>query len=191
MILAQGDRLCLRSLRTSDLADFLEYRTDPKICRYQGFEIFDKNKAIAFIAEQCDKNWKETGQWTQIGISKIADDRLIGDCALLFKTDEPRIAEIGISISSSNQGKGFATEVVKLLIEMVFTQKDTHKITAKVDERNLASIRLLQKLGFRCEAKFIENYFDQIDRKWYSEFQFYILNSEYKMDYNNGADQCI
>ena len=45
----QTDRLLIRSITESDLADFLEYRSDPSVCEFQGFTPMTKARARRFI----------------------------------------------------------------------------------------------------------------------------------------------
>jgi RimJ/RimL family protein N-acetyltransferase len=53
-------------------------------------------------------------------------------------------------------GRGYATEGVRALLELCFDHAGAHRVTARVDERNAGSARLLERLGFRKEATFVE-----------------------------------
>ena len=52
-----------------------------------------------------------------------------------------------------------------------------HRVIATVDELNTASIRLIERLGFRCEAHFIEN--DWFKGRWSSEYRYAMLEQEW------------
>ena len=55
----EGKSIVLRQLKPSDLEAFLAYRTDPDVCKYQGFEVFSQQEAIDFIAKYGQKKtWR-------------------------------------------------------------------------------------------------------------------------------------
>ncbi|MEG1350430.1 MAG: GNAT family protein, partial [Hafnia sp.] len=47
---------------------------------------------------------------------------------------------------------GYATEAVKQLVAIAFNQLDIHRVYAKIFEYNVASMRVLEKIGFEKEA---------------------------------------
>ena len=109
-----GQRLLLRNLLPNDLSDFLDYRQDPEVCRYQDLDIFSKKAAIDFIKQQQSVIIGIPGQWSQIAIVKKEDERLIGDCAIKFQADEPRIAELGYTINPRFQRQGYALSLIHI-----------------------------------------------------------------------------
>ena len=174
-------RLQIRSLREDDLEDFFAYRSDPEVTRYQGFHPFNKAESLAFIREQSASE-SIPGKWKQWAIS--ADNQLVGDCALLFQASDPRIAEIGITISPRHQRKGFAREAMEGLTAYLFEKENIHRIAITVDAENMASIALMKSLGFRQEGYFIENVF--FKGKWGSEILFALLRREWEKMMDNG-----
>jgi ribosomal-protein-alanine N-acetyltransferase len=63
-----------------------------------------------------------------------------------------RRLEIGYLIGSGHWRQGFAAEAIRALIAHCFDALFTHRIEATVDPANVASIHLLERLGFRCEG---------------------------------------
>lgn len=61
--------------------------------------------------------------------------------------DEIKYAEIGYMVLDSFKGKGLATEINKILIEICQKSLPSYQVCAFVDERNTASIRVLEKSG--------------------------------------------
>jgi ribosomal-protein-alanine N-acetyltransferase len=174
-------RLFIRNLRPSDLDNFYQYRSNPEITKYQGFGVMTMQQAEAFIEEQKNKVFGNPGEWVQFGIEEKTKKTLIGDCAMKLQADDPRIAEIGITISHSEQKKGFAKEVLHGLVSFLFTSMNIHRIVETVDAENEASIQLLRSAGFRQEGHFIENIF--FKGKWGSEYQFAMLRKEWERKY--------
>ncbi|GAB4413597.1 MAG: GNAT family protein [Bacteroidia bacterium] len=170
-----GRRVLLRPLREGDLADFLAYRGDPEVCRYQGFGPIDEARARSFIREQHHFDIGRRGVWMQIGIENRHSRRLIGDCAVRFAAEEPRIAEIGCTLHPAHQCQGYAREALSLLIGHLFRHQRIHKVIAVSDARNRPSIRMIIALGFTHEATLRRHYFDPKDQGWHDEWVFGLL----------------
>jgi ribosomal-protein-alanine N-acetyltransferase len=170
-------RLKIRNLRESDLDAFYQYRSDPEITKYQGFDTFSKEQAFAFISEYKNKRFGVPGNWMQFGIEHISGKKLIGDCAIKLQEQDPGIAEIGITISNLNQKQGYAKEALIGILHFLFYEKGIHRVIETVDAENTASIKLLKSIFFREEAHFQENIF--FKGKWGSEYQFVMAKREW------------
>lgn len=171
------ERLHIRNLNPDDLIDFHIYRSNPDITKYQGFDVMNVEEAETFISEQVDKQFGHPGEWVQYGIENISAGKIIGDCAIKLDQYDPRIAEIGITISHLEQQKGYAKEVMLGILSFLFDIKELHRVVETVDAENIASIRLLESLNFRKEGHFIENIF--FKGKWGSEVQYAMLRREW------------
>lgn len=174
----QTERLRIRHLVLDDLNDFHVYRSNPEITLYQGFDVMSIEKAGEFIISQQGKLFGKPGQWVQYAIESKYHGTLIGDCAIKLNENDSRIAEIGITISHLHQKNGFAKETMLGIMDFLFAIKEIHRIVETVDVENIASIKLMESIGFRKEAHFIENIF--FNGKWGSEFQYAMLKSEWR-----------
>jgi len=177
-LIINTERLQIRNLRISDLVDFHFYRSNPEITKYQGFDVFTKRQAEEFIHQQLDKKFGKPGEWVQYGIEYRNTGKLIGDCAIKLDQNDIRIAEIGITISHTEQRNGYAKETLIAILNFLFCIENFHRVREIVDVENIASIRLLKSLGFRQEGHFIENVF--FNGKWGSEFQYAMLKKEWE-----------
>ena len=82
-----------------------------------------------------------------------SENEFIGCCSLNPQSDVYRInAEVGYWIGEPYWGNGYATEAVKQLVSIAFNQLDIHRVYAKIFECNVASMRVLEKIGFEKEA---------------------------------------
>lgn len=171
------ERLHIRNLISTDLKEFHLYRSNPEVTKYQGFDVMTLSEASEFIARQENKLFGKPGEWVQYGIENKETGKLIGDCAIKLNESDPRIAEVGITISHLHQQKGYAKEVFSGLMDFLFAGKNIHRIAEIVDAENNASISLLESLGFRKEGHFVENIF--FKGKWGSEFQYAMLKREW------------
>lgn len=178
MLMINTERLRIRGLKATDLADFYAYRSNPEVTKYQSFDVFSMEEAQQFIQQNQTKNFGKPGEWIQYGIENMETGRLIGDCAIKLDQYDQRLAEIGITISLQEQRKGYAKETMIALLNFLFNLDDFHRVTEIVDAENTAAIRLLESIGFKQEGHFIENIF--FKGKWGSEFQYALLKKEWE-----------
>lgn len=173
----ETDRLRIRNFNISNLQDFHQYRSNPEVTKYQGFDVFTFEEAKAFIEEHTRKEFGVPGEWVQYAIEERTTGKLIGDCAIKLDGNDCRLGEIGITISPQEQKKGYAKEALTGILDFLFSREGFHRVTETVDGENIASIQLLKSVGFRQEGHFIENIF--FKGKWGSEFQYAMLKKEW------------
>ena len=162
----------------SDLDNFHQYRSNPEVTKYQGFDVMTKEACEDFIRLQENNVFGKPGQWMQYAIELKDTKQLIGDCAIKLDEYDIRLAEIGMTISDLHQNKGYAKEALHGLLNWLFETQNIHRVTEIVDVENIASINLLKSLNFKQEGHFIENVF--FKGKWGSEFQFAMLKREWE-----------
>jgi [ribosomal protein S5]-alanine N-acetyltransferase len=73
-------------------------------------------------------------------------------------------------------GKGFTTEALKCGVDYVFEKLKLHRVEANIIPKNAASIRVVEKLGFKPEGK-SEKYL-QINGKWEDHLHYVKLNEK-------------
>jgi RimJ/RimL family protein N-acetyltransferase len=154
----ETDRLWIRRFRTADAAPFLAYRSDPRVIRFQEWIEVLPEEVHAFIRDLQLSEPGKPGEWFQFAVEHCADCQLIGDMALGIAVDNPRTAEIGYTLAPPYQRQGYGFEMVSALLDYAFGTFDLHRIFARVLSDNAASINLLERLGFRQEGAFREQY---------------------------------
>ena len=97
-------------------------------------------------AEEWLKTVSENEAVTGIYRAIVYDRKLIGSISVEKKDDD---AEIGYMILNDYSNKGIGTEAVKQICPIAFKVLSLEQITANVFHPNIASIRLLQKNGFK------------------------------------------
>lgn len=141
-------RVILRRLAVADLTAFQRYRQDPETGRYQGWAAMSDGEAQAFLTEMAVAPAFPAGAWWQIGIAERASNRLIGDIGIIVAADR-REAEIRFALGRRSQGRGFGGEAVRGAMRLLFARTPVDRIVAITDARNLASMRLLERIGMR------------------------------------------
>ena len=142
----------LRRLRPADRVAFQAYRSIPELNRYQGWSPMPEAEALDFLTDMNEAPLFIPGQWVQLGIAETESDSLVGDIGLYVSSDGST-AEVGFTLQPSAQGQGVATRAVREAIQLLFTATKISCVLGISDERNLPSIRLLERLGFQ----YVEN----------------------------------
>jgi aminoglycoside 6'-N-acetyltransferase len=153
-----AERVVLRRFTAADLPAFAAYRSEPEVARYQSWEPpFPLAKAEAMLDELAAIHPDTPGEWYQFAVALRGSGELIGDCAAHTLADDPRQAEIGFTFAPANQGRGYATEAVRRLLEYLFRGRDKHRVSANCDDRNARSAALLRRVGMRREGLLVES----------------------------------
>ena len=173
-----SERLVLRPFTAEDLPAFAAYRSHPDVARYQSWDTtYGMADAQRFLAEQEGVAFGAPGAWVQLAATDRDTGELCGDCAVRVLADQPATAEVGVTFAPDRQGRGLATEALAAVIATLFEDHGLHRVYAQADDRNLAVHRLLERLGFRCEARLLEA--DWFKGEWCSLRTFAILRREW------------
>jgi RimJ/RimL family protein N-acetyltransferase len=78
-----------------------------------------------------------------------ADDHVIGDVGFEGPPDETGAVSVGCSITDGARGQGYATEALAAVLEWVRGQSGLTCVLADTTRSNLASQRLLERVGLR------------------------------------------
>jgi RimJ/RimL family protein N-acetyltransferase len=141
-------RLWLRPFTQEDLHSFVAMRSDPTVARYQSWSDFSQADGYVFILDMQESKPDTPGEWYQFAVALRHTNTFIGDCAL-FTSEDGRSGEIGYTFAPAYQGQGYATEAVTAVLNYALNDHNMAQITAIADNRNAASIKLLQRLGFQ------------------------------------------
>ena len=170
-------RLIIRRFQDKDLAAFVEYRNDPDVARYQGWDSISTPRAQSFIQEQKKIEPGIPGQWFQFAVESKAGGELAGDCGLCVTVQDARQAQLGVSFARAYQHQGFATEAVTAVLDFAFVNLDLHRVIAIVDAENDPSARLMERAGMRREGHFLKNTW--FKEHWADEFLYAVLQAEW------------
>jgi RimJ/RimL family protein N-acetyltransferase len=178
-------RLRLRPLVAADAEDLVAYRCLDDVCRYVPFEPM----TIEAVAAKVTGVWQrqaisDQGEGLTLGIELADTGRVIGDLMLYFESAEHRGGEIGWVLHPGHSGHGYATEAAHALLHLAFDQLGLHRVTARVDARNLASLRLAERLGMRREAHLVRN--EWFKGAWSDEIDLALLEDEWASQHADG-----
>ncbi len=142
----------LRLFGLHDVEAFYRYRSDAVLAEYQAWSPMSLQAATDFVTEMSAASQFRRGGWIQLGIADAASEALVGDTGIFVEADES-LAEIGVTLSATAQGKGHAVRAMTQLVPLIFGSTSVSCIRAIADSRNLGSIRMLERCGFvKCHA---------------------------------------
>lgn len=150
-------RLTLRQLTMDDDEFYLRNFSDPTTIELTTFEApKDIEAARAELREYCiDIFTSNTGiRW---GIVLKNEHLLVGTCGFYKWVKQHHRAEIGYDLLPEYRRRGIMTEALTAMINYLFGTLGLNRLEALVDPRNMASIRLIEGLGFVTEGILREN----------------------------------
>ena len=174
----ESRRLVLRRFAERDLLEFLAYLNDPVVARYQSWESYTEQQARELIEEQKRREPGRPGEWFTFAAELKETGALTGHVALSVKGDDPRQAEMGFTFAREYQGRGLAREAAERVLGYVFEVLGLHRVVAVTDCENVRSAALLERLGMRREAHFVENIW--FKGAWGSEYLYAMLRREWE-----------
>jgi len=179
------ERLVIRRFRAEDAATLAAYRSDPAVARHQSWDTpFSEAQARSFIEGLQTANPDTPGEWFQFAVVEAATGLHIGDLAACVDADDPRLATIGITMATSAQGQGYASEAAAWLLDYLLLDRRKHRVTADCDTRNSNAVALLEHLRVRREGHHLQSAWWK--GEWVDEFVYAILAREWSERRSSG-----
>ena len=152
------ERLRLRPVRRTDADAVLRVFGDEEAMRYWSHEpLADLDAAHAYIDKMEDGfATRSLFQWV---IAERESDAMVGAVTLYQWNRQNRRAEVGFMLGRPHWGRGYAQEAVRAALRFGFEAMDLHRVEADTHPDNAASLRLLERLGFRREGHLRERWF--------------------------------
>jgi [ribosomal protein S5]-alanine N-acetyltransferase len=171
-------RLLLREFEPDDWRAVLSYRGDP---RYQRFysehdcsEDGVREQVAMFIAWQ-QAQPRFDYQWVAV---LPGTNEVVGNCGLRRRSAGSAVADIGFELSPAHWGAGYATELAERMLAFGFGELALHRIEAHCIADNLASSRVLEKVGMQREGLLREK--QRLRGCWWDVFLYAVLEHEWR-----------
>lgn len=154
-IIFQTPRLILRRFTEADAPLILALNGDPEIVKYVHEPILQtveqaKKILLDIILPQYKNN---LGRWA---IHTKNNMDFIGWCGLKYRPELDEI-DLGYRLMQKAWGKGFATESAQYTLDHAFRNLDLKLITGRAHIENIASIKVLEKIGMDFIGESIED----------------------------------
>ncbi|WP_414709240.1 GNAT family N-acetyltransferase [Rhizobium sp.] len=174
---ASTERLILRGFRSEDFEAYSAYRLLPSIYRFLYRDPPSAEALRERFDASLDSHFSEDGGSLRWAVLRREDGALVGDVSLKLTSKAALQAEIGYIFNPAHAGKGYATEAVRAIIDLGFGTFGLHRIFARLDAQNAASVGVVERLGLRREAHLIEN--DRFNGVWGDEYVYAVLSREW------------
>jgi RimJ/RimL family protein N-acetyltransferase len=145
------ERLVLRRYRYDDIPDVLGFVSQPSVARVTSERIQATEEGVRkYIDLQNSYQPFEKDKVFELAIERREDGKVIGLLGLICR--EHRQGEIGWALGVEYRGRGYATEAARALMDYGFNALGLHRIHADTSNDNIASWRMMERLGMRREA---------------------------------------
>lgn len=139
------ERLVLRNFRADDAKDLLAYFRQPRASCFYPERLTSIQDALQSIRE---RNARPNG--AELAVCLRANGALIGN--LFSQEEEHGNHGVGWHLNPAYTGRGYAAEAARAYLAFLFDQKKARRIYAYVEENNLSSQKLCERLGMRREG---------------------------------------
>lgn len=171
------DRLVLREYHDNDWIAMHEYSADPEVVRYTlwGPNTEKETQSYLWVCQLYQQIKPRLNYG--LAVTLKVDDILIGGSGLYNLNLDHHEGELGYCFNRQYWGQGFATEASHALLEFGFNELGLHRIYATCDPVNIASRRVLEKIGMRQEGHLHEHRWAK--GSWRDSLLFAILHDEF------------
>lgn len=147
----------LRAAQVSDASLLARWRAEASVRRHQPLRDLPLAEIRAELAAlRPSELWRSQGDRFQWLV--LADREPVGWITLLVVNWEHGLAEIGYALTTAEQGKGLMPAALQLLLEDLFSGTTLHRLEARCAVENVASQKVLERLGFEREG-LLRDYF--------------------------------
>lgn len=170
----ETDHLILREIMPEDTDAIYAIFSDDEVTRYYDLVTMRRRKEAEELIDFFDQRF-ESESMIRWGITRKADDVVIGTCGyvLLHK----HRGEIGYDLRRSEWRKGIMSEAIDAIVDFGFHEMGLQRVEALVMPENVASARLLRKLGFTEEGTLRD--YDHFKSAFHDMRCFSLLKQEY------------
>jgi ribosomal-protein-alanine N-acetyltransferase len=150
MKILKTERLILKSYETSDKSDFIALFTDAAVMRYVGDGVLTEKKAEAFWRKLFERLYPQNFNIWAVTVKE--DSEYVGHAGIYPRPTKKEEWEFVYFLKQSAWGKGYATELARIIIEYGFEELNLPEVFTSVDDAHSASIAVMKKAGmkFKC-----------------------------------------
>lgn len=154
----ESERLILRRFETHDAENYFEIRSNSGVMEFMdaAYHKSPEESKDKILEIHKDFEKQEGINWA---ISEKGSTDLIGYIGFFRMEKDHFRAEVGYALMPAFWGKGYMKESLLRILDFAFNEFGLNSIEANVNPKNSNSYKLLERIGFKREAYFTENYF--------------------------------
>jgi [ribosomal protein S5]-alanine N-acetyltransferase len=146
----ETERLWLRQATQEDAEAIFTVFSDANVTQFHDLDTFIHVDEAVGVVERRAKGF-ETGRGIRWGITYKPGNCLIGSCGFTWNK-EANAAEVGYELASQFWRQGIMSEALGAILNYGFEVKGVQFVAAEIMLDNVASRRLLEKLGFQSQG---------------------------------------
>lgn len=164
-------RLLIRDFNDNDWQDVIRYTSNSNVMHYIPEGVMTEEKTKQFVR----KNQGQSAEYFPVILA--VENKLIGHLGF-FKYFGDHTYEIGWVFHPDYCNKGYASEAAKAMVGYGFEHMQLHRIIATCQPENIASFKVMEKIGMRREGYFKKCI--PAGENWWDEYYYAILSEEWK-----------
>ncbi|WP_123727282.1 GNAT family N-acetyltransferase [Pseudomonas protegens] len=144
--------LILRSLYEHDIDCIFSIYGDLEVMRYASDDVFPTSDIVLKMLDSI-RALLRSGTSLEWGIQRKNNTGIIGVCGVYKLNHHAQTVQVGCLLAKSEWGKTVMQEALSCVIDYCYTSLGIHQFEASIDEPNIRSIRLFERLGFVREEE--------------------------------------
>ena len=151
-MLLETRRLLIEHFNKNDVPDWAKIENDADVRHFVDGKVLSYEEAGEYL--QMNIRQYQTHGYGRYAVRLKGKRNLIGMCGFL---NEKYGIDFGYRYSKDSWGRGLGFEAAKTVLHYGFSELGLEKVVGLTAEQNIGSIRILEKLGFKFEEKFLFN----------------------------------
>ena len=178
-------RLVLRPFEAGDLDELHAFHSLPEVARFLYWEARDLEQVRAVLDTKVRQRvLEDEGQVLALAVVWPEAGVVVGEVSLHWLSRRHRQGELGFVFHPRYQGRGLATEAAEAVLGLGFDGLGLHRMIGRCDAMNVASARVMERLGMRREAHFVQN--ELFKGAWGDELVYAVLEDEWRARISGG-----
>jgi ribosomal-protein-alanine N-acetyltransferase len=171
------ERLVLRRYTHDDIPDVLEFASQPSVAKVTSSRIQATEEGVRkYIDLQNSYQPFEEDRVFELAIERKEDGKVIGFLGLIC--EDYAQGEMGWALGVEYRGQGYATEAARALMDYGFNSLGLHRIHADTSTDNLASWKMMERLGMRREGLLRGAVYEE--GRWVDRYVYGMLADEWR-----------
>lgn len=171
-------RLTLRPFEHGDLMAFTAYAMSCEAARALGWKLRDAADCRGALAQMvAETALNRPGDRLTLAIQRRLDRVVVGEVALTWSDATAGQGELTCIVARDHAGRGYGLEASVRMLDIGFSHFRLHRIFGRCGAGNRPAVRLMERLGMRCEAHLVEHRI--VDGDWDEEYLYAMLDREW------------
>jgi len=173
----ESERLIYRKFNEDDFPILFDWTNNAENMKYRE-EPLHEEQAHGYLNWLISNTNAECVTHCEYAVVRKADNKLIGSAVLMHMPDNP---EIGWTLHRDYWRQGYGTEMGRTMLQLGFDELQFHRITSVCLASNIASYKIMERLGMRREAYYNKSKRGNsaLNNEWCDEVLYAILQEEW------------